>query len=390
MNILNQTDMLMTAHICYPQIEKDNYISKLTNQAITLPATFSKSFLTNLLRNELKYKGLIISDSMVMDAIDKHFERMDSAKLAINAGIDIFLMPLDLRTPQNLSDFEDYIRQIAAMVNDGRISIKKIDESVKRILNLKYNYGLLPSYNEENSQPTESTNQETDELQIGTKEHHQKEWEIALKSITLLRNDEKTLPIKFSESDKKKILVTVNYQGQVNSVNYAVNKLKKEKLISQDSVIDAVYIDSPASEKTSKYIEENDVIIAVMATYGLEDINPYKKDGEYSGFLDRLLEEAHKADKKFVLISAQLPYDTARFPASDAILACYNARVMEEDPGDFSKECLQYGPSIPASIYTIFGGSCPSGKLPVNVPVLSPDYEYTDEILFQNGSGIGY
>ena len=63
---------------------------------------------------------------------------------------------------------------------------------------------------------------------------------------------------------------------------------------------------------------------------------------------------------------------------------------MEELPGDFSNEIIQYGPNIPAAIYTIFGGNNPSGKLPVNVPVLTANYEYTSEILYKNGAGIGY
>ncbi|MCR4953562.1 MAG: glycoside hydrolase family 3 protein [Treponema sp.] len=414
-NILTQTDMLMTAHIRFPKIEKETYISKLNHEEITLPATFSKTFLTDFLRNELNYQGLIISDSMVMDAIAKHFDRMDCAKLAINAGVDIFLMPLDLSTPQKLDDFESFISGIAQMVNDGIIPIEKIDESVKRILSLKYKYGLFTNKDEENENVNgENTKNaylaqpKTDERLIGTKEHHQKEWEITLKTITLLKNDEKTLPIRFvptkeenpntknpasPRQDSKnatKVLITVAYKGHVNSVNYAVQKLKTDKIIPEESKIDVVYIENPNAENAQKYSAAYDYIIAVMATYGLEDMNPAKKDGQYSGFLDKLLKEAHKAGKKFILLSAQLPYDAARFTKADSIIACYNARVMEELPGDFSNEIIQYGPNIPAAIYTIFGGNNPSGKLPVNVPVLTANYDYASEILYKNGDGIGY
>lgn len=380
MNVLPQTDMIMTAHIRYPQIEKETYTSKETKEEITLPATLSKTFLTDFLRKKVNFNGIIITDSMVMDAVAKHFDQIDAAKLAINAGADIILMPMALDSPQALKDFDEYLAKITEMVKNGTVSEKRIDESVKRILSLKYKYGLFSSTeNKESLKPTQKR-------KIGTMEHHQKEWEIALKAVTLLKNESETLPLKANQ----KVLVTVAYKGQVNSVKYAVQKLKEQGILAQNSEIEVQYIANPAEENAAELLADNDAVIAVMCLYGKEDMNPDEKDGKYSGFLDELLDECQKKNRKFVLLSAQLPYDTARFPKANAILACYNSRIMEEIPADFSKETLQYGPNIPAAIYTIFGGNNPSGHLPVSVPVLDSDYNYTQEILYKNGDGIGY
>lgn len=89
-------DMIMTAHIQYPNIETETYISKLDEDIVHLPATLSRTIITGLLREEMGYDGIVITDSMVMDAIATHFDPADAAVLAINAGVDILLCPVDL------------------------------------------------------------------------------------------------------------------------------------------------------------------------------------------------------------------------------------------------------------------------------------------------------
>jgi hypothetical protein len=80
----------------------------------------------------------------------------------------------------------------------------------------------------------------------------------------------------------------------------------------------------------------------------------------------------------------------ARFTKADAFLACYGARGMTVLPGDYSGDTPQYGPGVPAAIYTAFGGNAPTGKLPVDVREITEDYKYSDAIAFPRGTGVTY
>ena len=63
---------------------------------------------------------------------------------------------------------------------------------------------------------------------------------------------------------------------------------------------------------------------------------------------------------------------------------------MNEKPGDFSETTKAYGPNLIAAVYTVFGGSKPTGKLPVNIPELDSQYQYTDALLYKRGTGLEY
>lgn len=121
--IAAQTDMIMIAHITAENVTYDQ-----------LPATLSPEMLTGKLRIELGYQGVIITDSMFMGAITKHYRSGDAAVAAVLAGTDIVLMP---------EDFREAFDSICEAVSNGTISEARIDESVQRILSLKERYGLL-------------------------------------------------------------------------------------------------------------------------------------------------------------------------------------------------------------------------------------------------------
>lgn len=120
---LDSTDMVMISHITTPNISTD-----------MLPASLSNEIITEKLRGELVYQGVVITDSMAMGAITKEYSSSESTVKAITAGADIILMPEDFVVAYN---------GVYAAVKDGTISKARIDESVLRILNLKDSYGLL-------------------------------------------------------------------------------------------------------------------------------------------------------------------------------------------------------------------------------------------------------
>ncbi len=109
--------MIMTAHIGTPGVSGDE-----------LPATVNPVILTDKLRNELGYKGVIITDGMAMGAITRQYNSAEAAILSLQAGADIILGP---------KDFIEAFDAVLAAVENGTLSEERIDESVRRVLTLK-------------------------------------------------------------------------------------------------------------------------------------------------------------------------------------------------------------------------------------------------------------
>ena len=90
-------------------------------------------------------------------------------------------------------------------------------------------------------------------------------------------------------------------------------------------------------------------------------------------------------------MSVSLPYDAARFQKADAIMIAYLARSMPVDPGDKVKEMQQYGPNMPAALYVMFSeDDAPTAKLPINIPQLDNEYNFTESVLYARGFGLTY
>lgn len=115
-------DVVMTAHITTPNATADG-----------LPASLSYTMITERLRGELGFQGVIVTDALGMNAIKKYFAPAESAVAALCAGVDVLLMPSDLRAA-----FDGVVRA----VEDGTLSEERLNESVRRILTLKQKTGL--------------------------------------------------------------------------------------------------------------------------------------------------------------------------------------------------------------------------------------------------------
>lgn len=114
-------DVVMTAHITTPNATTDG-----------LPASLSYTMITERLRGELGFQGVIVTDSLGMYAIKNHFTPAESAVAALRAGVDVLLMPSDLRAA-----FDGVVQA----VEDGTLSEERLNESVRRILTLKQKAG---------------------------------------------------------------------------------------------------------------------------------------------------------------------------------------------------------------------------------------------------------
>ena len=346
-------EMIMTAHIVYPQIETETYRSTSTGQLINLPATLSKTILTDVLRNQLGFEGVVVTDALEMAAIASHFDKLDVAKLAINAGVDILLMPIDISTRNGIAEFKQYISDVAKMVNDGVIDIDMVNAAVKRVLTLKANHQLLEGYE------AKDINQIS---VVGSKESHDIEWTIAKHALTLVKNDN-ALPI--ASGEKALIIADASYNV---AINYALNLVEAHADIATLDSINTASFDFGQYDK-----------VVIVSTMG----NKAYLKGDTASKIARIIGLLKEKDIKSIILSANLPYDVARFIDADALVLCYGPRVMNVDPTLTTGQIIQYGPNIPAAISQMFSGEDYEGRLPIQINKLDENLEFSDEVLFE-------
>ncbi len=367
-------DAVMTAHIQYPQIETGTYTSKLTGEQIYLPATLSKTILTDILRGDMGFDGVIITDAMDMDAVEKHFDPYDAAKLAIEAGVDIVLMPVDTSAPEGLAELDDYIQKLAGFVKSGEISEEKVNAAVLRVLRLKAGHGLTKAY--AGVDPAASRI-------VGSAAHHETEWALTKKTVTLVKNENGTLPLT---KENQRIAVLTAYDNEVLSMEYAIGRLRGEGKLAS------------GTEITVQSIQEKTAAEAIACASGAEHVVIVTELGSAAGLnnetaktVDTLIEGVHKAGGDAIILSCSLPYDAARYQAADAIMLAWSARGMSEDPRVTDGAVTQYGPSMPAALYLMLSpDETPTGTLPIDIPKLTAERTYSDEALYPRGFGLRY
>ena len=115
---INDTNMIMVGHIALP---------KITNSSI--PASLSKEIVTDILKNKYNYKGLVITDALNMRSLTDNYSDKEIYTMAINAGVDLLLMP---------NGSKNAIKYIKEAIDDEEIDINTINESVRKILTYKY------------------------------------------------------------------------------------------------------------------------------------------------------------------------------------------------------------------------------------------------------------
>ena len=111
-------NVIMIGHLAVPDITKDN-----------TPASLSKELITNFLKKELNYNGLVVTDALNMGALTKYYDKDDLCGEAVKAGVDILLMPTSSRK---------CLSSIKTKVNNNEVSEEQINDSVRKILKLKY------------------------------------------------------------------------------------------------------------------------------------------------------------------------------------------------------------------------------------------------------------
>jgi beta-N-acetylhexosaminidase len=168
---------LMTAHTIFPAYDKE------------LPATLSPKILTDLLRKEMGFKGVIVSDAIGMAAILKKWPLPLACAMAIKAGVDTILLKADDESRAQC------LFGIKSAIERGFLSEDRLNDAVRRLLCMKYDQGLFEKAGKMDPEKTKAI--------VRSKQNIDFSWEVANKALLVVRDDKKLLPLK----KDKKILV---------------------------------------------------------------------------------------------------------------------------------------------------------------------------------------
>lgn len=374
--IKNGCQMIMSGHIQFPNIEQEAVISKQDKSRYTLPATLSKRFLTDILRNELGFEGVVITDSMQMQAISSHVGSELANILAVNAGVDILLMCTALRSLKDEAKLATIIDNLVNAVEDGRIPMKRIDESVLRVLELKKKLGLF------DAPAVDVDTAVKNALSIvGCEENRAAERLIASEGITVLNNNG-VLPII---TEGKKTLLFATYANKVNAFDLAINRLKAENKIGNVDYYAYIYTGKKElDDEAKKAIDECDNLLLLTET----EANMAHSNW-YISYPKAVCEYAASVGKKVIVISGFMPYDASIYRNADGLVLCYCAKGV---PGAVVKDInstLAYGVNIPAAFEVVLGKAHCCGKLTIDIPEMNESGVFdTDKIVYALGSGI--
>ena len=169
---------LMTAHTIFPAFDRD------------YPATLSRKILTDLLRGEMGFKGVIVSDAIGMAAILKKWPLPQACALAIKAGVDTILLKADDESRAQC------LFGIKSAVERGELSEERLNDAVRRLLCMKYDQGLFEKAGK--MEPAKTT------AIVRGQENIKFSLEVAHKALLVVRDDQKLLPLK---KDKKILVV---------------------------------------------------------------------------------------------------------------------------------------------------------------------------------------
>lgn len=320
----NGVEMIMTAHIAFPAVDNEQVISLKDGSRVPVPATLSGKVLNGLLRQELGYKGVIISDAFTMNAIAEHFGENQAVVRAINAGVDIILMPQDPAAAH---------QTLVNAVNSGAIPEGTVHQSVRRILELKSDYGLFGQ--------SESLTQKLSALStvIGSGEHRQVERNIAERAVTLLASRDGKAPEPIHHGDR--VLIVAADQEQAEQLErQLVEAANSFSLKTEIAVIGK-------GKPTLALQAMNKADYVILASYQFRNA---ASEFDWSGY-QALIDELNKQDTRYTLLSLGNPYEQIYLTDIRSALAVYGKQE----------------PNTAAGIQVLLGRLKAGGMLPVTI-----------------------
>jgi beta-N-acetylhexosaminidase len=324
-------DTIMTAHVVMPAIDPG------------VPATMSHKILTGLLRDELGFDGLIVTDALDMAGATATYPPDVAPVQALLAGADQLLVPPQMDTAYNA---------VLDAVHDGVISKRRIDESVYRILLHKFRRGLFrhPFVNPARAPQV-----------MGAPQHLADAQAITDRTTTLVKNDDGLLPLA---SGSRRVLVA---GWGVTTTQTMATALARRGATTQ--VLESGTTPSDTAIANAVAAAQNSDLV-VVSTYNAYAIDATTGQPTAAAAAQTRLVQALLATGKPVVVAAMRnPYDVASFPEAPTVLDTYGYTAGQ----------------IESLVRVIFGEVNPSGRLPVSIPRADGSGE-----LFPFGHGLSY
>jgi beta-N-acetylhexosaminidase len=310
-------DSVMTAHIAVPALAPAG-----------VPATLAPTILTDLLKRDLGFKGIVITDSLDMAGITKSFDSGEAAVRALEAGADQLLMPPN---PDAVID------AVVAAVENGRLTRRRIQESVIRLLSAKERLGLARK---------RLVDVEAISDTVDSPDENRHVEEIANRAITLVRNQNQLLPLSAPERSCFVVMAESRFSVQGQLFTQEVRRrVPKAALASLDpsmsrAAMEEVTRNLPACEN-----------YAVAAFTSAGAYRTAKLSGELPGILEALV----ATGKPVALVSLGSPYLLRGFPKVAAYMATFSSVPASET----------------AAVRALIGEITISGHMPVSIPGLA-------------------
>ena len=279
---------VMTGHLSIPAFEPDS----------NTPATLSSNILTGLLRKELGFEGLVVTDAMDMGGITVRYAPGEAAVRAVAAGADALLMP-----PVPDAAFES----LQAAVKSGRISKARLDGSVRRILQAKARLGL----NQKRLVDLNAINQK-----FGSVAWQKEAQEISDRGVTLLRDTPHRLPL-----DGTKALRALLLALYADPEPYPGEDLERELRSRFDSVT--------TLRADTRFVNASILKLPPPDSYDVAILALFVRVSDRKGNVDvpteqaALAEQLYKSGKPVITVAFGSPYLIERFPKAETWLAAF-------------------------------------------------------------------
>lgn len=330
------TDMVMTSHIIFTALDPEN------------PATLSSIILQKVLREELGFDGVIVSDSMNMQAMLKNYTPADAAIRAFNAGVDLLMLAEEHyshNAQQYLEQQTSLIRTVKAAVENGQLPLARIEAAVKRVLRLKQQYATVLE--------TIPTISEAYAI-VGSQTNRQIELEVSRHAVSIMKNINNLIPL---DTTKPILLINTTSRDSYNILGSTRGIGPNQTMPAFDYFVDAMRPYYPQMEIVSaetilqgniELIIKNDrPIIAVTENYPLPGV-----DFEQSSQIRIIKQLASQASDRLIVVALRDPYELAELPDLKTYVCAFSFRPS----------------SAQAAADVLSGTIIPQGVTPVSIP----------------------
>jgi len=380
-NIINSNAvpaMVMSAHIQYPSLDSSTLVDKHGNQQI-VPATLSEKILKQLLRTQLGYNGLIVTDALDMAGISQFFTPEEAMINAFNAGADIALMPYTIRNQNDIRQFSQLIDNVAKALLSNKESRNALNASLNRIAKTKQRFELQQFVLKPMSWWLNEVQENLDKRNASalTRKGEQIKKALSEASVTVLYGHKK-LPLN---SEKLLALMpdTARCIAFENALFQHFGGIGKALSEIQFACIPLVQL--PTASMIKRLVNDTDVVIVgditpLHANYelgGLDSTHTVKqraKQSQVHNFAQEIMQHAKNTGKKVVFVPLRMPYIAEQVrPYTDIAIATYSYVINVQDApsqGDFKGQSVT-SEVFDALVRVLMGKIQAQGRTPVTL-----------------------